>query len=445
MSTDQCLDSGRVIIPYGRSVMALVAAHSLGQRGIEVIGCDSIDFTILSFSKYVKEHFIYPDPEKDETAFLEAMVKEVIKRKPPDDQPYVLMPIYKDTKRFAKHKHLFEPHIKVAAPDYQAISKLNPKDNFARTTEQLDIAVPRTWLPEDETALKEIIPEVSFPVVIKPYNQTAGRGIHKVNNEEELLAYWIENLSKFKQKSLVQSFADGKDYCFTALFDHGELKASMAYYNLHRFPAESGAGIVRETVPGEPFAEIAASLMKPLKWNGVAEFDFMWDGCEHSTPALIEVNTRFWGGLFQSVESGIDYPRLLYQLIVNGHIEPAGDAKIGTRTKMAYIWLFSVIKESINSDEDFAEIKKKGQLALAKLEDGEVLESIKEYSSFIAEYLGETLNMKKKVQRFKQKLEIGKTARNELLNSEDPQAAFGILFILGSLIRYGELPREVKF
>ena len=40
--------AGRAIVMYGQSLMALEIAHSLGERGIEVIGCDDVDFTVLS-------------------------------------------------------------------------------------------------------------------------------------------------------------------------------------------------------------------------------------------------------------------------------------------------------------------------------------------------------------------------------------------------------------
>ena len=48
--------AGRAIVMYGRSLMALEIAYSLGERGIEVIGCDDVDFTVLSFSRFVKKH-----------------------------------------------------------------------------------------------------------------------------------------------------------------------------------------------------------------------------------------------------------------------------------------------------------------------------------------------------------------------------------------------------
>ena len=49
----------------------------------------------------------------------------------------------------------------------------------------------------------------------------------------------------------------------------------------------------------------------------MVEVDFRWDG--FAEPFLIEVNPRFWAGLFHTVESGVDFPWMLYELAVTGH------------------------------------------------------------------------------------------------------------------------------
>lgn len=438
------LQNGRVIIPYGRSVMALVAAHSLGQKGIEVIGCDTMDLTILSFSRHVSNYFLYPDPLKDEQDFIDRMIEKVKAFHPGDDRPYVLMPIYKETDILAKHKDALSPYIQVATPCFEAMEKLHAKDKLARTLKDLNVRAPKTFLPETEDEIGEL--DLKFPVIIKPYQQTGGRGIHKVENKNDLRSFWQQNQEKYNQKSLIQEAVDGEDYCLTALYDHGTLKASMAYRNLHTFPPnDSGAGSLRETIEDARFTEIANDLMSPLKWNGVAEIDFLWNEKEDSAPYLIEVNSRFWGGLFQSVESGIDFPWLLYQLTVTGTVEEAGDAKIGTKTKMPYIWLLSAVKGMMEQDDIQKEIDKKGKAAIAQMKEGDIWRGLTNYSKFIAAQFGEHLNFSKKADKLQQTIALSREARSEFMNSEDPNTAFGALFILSSLLRHGELPDEIRF
>lgn len=441
---DPSAKPGRVIIPYGRSVMALVVAQSLAQKGVEVIGCDSVYFHVLSFSKHVKEDFIYPDPEKDEEAFLDFMLEKIEHYRPSDGRPYVLMPIYRDVQLFAKHRGRFPDYIKIAAPDYEAIDKLESKDRFAETVEELDVSAPKTWRPEDDEAFADLLDDLPFPILIKPYDQAGGRGIHTAQNKSELKQLWHDNKQKYQQESLLQEVVEGQDYCFAGLFDDGVCKAGMAYRNVHKFPAESGAGILRETVECNRLQEIAQDLMGPLKWNGVAEFDFLWNGEEDMPPKMIEVNTRFWSGVFQTVKSGIDFPWLLYELTVSGHVENAPAAKIGTRTKMPYIWLYSALQDVFSDNEELEDIERRGQLAWQRMKDGHIIQGVKEYSQFLYDHAGESLNFPKKMDKIRKAWKQGEGAHDELLNEDDPYVAFGLLFILGSLIRHGELPQEIR-
>lgn len=440
------LENGRVIVTYGRSLMALIAAHSLGRKGVEIIGGDSINNTVTSYSRYTRETFVYTDPEKDEEQYLKDIVKIVEQFRPEEDRPYVLMPVFKDTRLIARHKDRFEGRIIVATPDIEAIDRVHPKHSLAETLKDLDVPSPQTWLPESREELEQQCGDMDFPVIMKPYNEAGGRGIARLNNVQEVLAHWDLIEKDFGQKALVQEAVSGKDYCLSAIFDDGELKGSMAYTNVYTFPSEAGAGVLRESVEDERFAEIAQELMGPLDWNGIAEFDFIWDEDPEHEPKLLEVNTRFWGGLFQSVESGIDFPWLLYKLSVTGHIvaDEIDEPEIGVRTKMPFLWIYSALKDVLDNDEKRQEIEAKGEQALARFREGDYWQSLKDYGAYLADALGYHLDFGRHSKQMRAALDIGRDARREILDTDDPYAAFGVLFIVDSLIRHGHLPHELK-
>jgi len=79
-------ETGRVIVTYGRSLIALMIAQSLGARGIDVIGCDDVGMTVLSFSKFVSKNCIYTAPDKDEQAFIGHLDSEVLKNMEIEEQ-----------------------------------------------------------------------------------------------------------------------------------------------------------------------------------------------------------------------------------------------------------------------------------------------------------------------------------------------------------------------
>ncbi len=426
---------GRAIVMYGRSLMALEIAHSLGNRGVEVIGCDDVDFTVLSFSRFVEKTFTHAPFKEDPDAFIASLEEHIIKHKPEDDRPYVLIPVFRETSIIAKYKDRLSKHITVAVPDFESIEKIHPKDNFAKTAKKLGIHIPQTWLPENEADLKD----VDFPALIKPADDVGGRGISKVKSEDVLLKKYKQSCKAYGRPPLVQQAVEGQDYCLAVICDQGEICASMAYHNIRKFPIESGAGIIRETVDDARFVKIVKPLLKEIKWHGVAEIDFMWNEKENSKPWLIEINPRFWSSLFQSIESGIDFPWLLYELTVNGSISSSGEAKIGQKTKVPTVWMFSAIQDMLSSDKNREAVDKSWKKAIENIKHAQLKDGLKNLEKAIAG----TLNYKEAYEVLKTIIKEAEEAKSELSLKEDPFVIFGIMFIFSSLIRHGKLPPEL--
>ena len=237
-----------------------------------------------------------------------------------------------------------------------------------RQVDPRTVAGPRPGdLEAIETASRDelaaLANDLSFPRIIKPVDGVGGRGITCAENAEELLAAYDKLMKRETTQPLLQEVVDGEDYCLTVLYHEGELVAHSAYTNIANMPVEGGSGAVRETVDDGKFMEVAEKLFGPLGWSGVAEIDFRWDGDPDSDAYLIEVNPRFWAGLFQSVESGVDFPWLLYQLYTSGQVDAEPVAKIGTKTKVPAIWLAAAIRDSFDDALHLDESRK--MLAIA--------------------------------------------------------------------------------
>ncbi len=257
---------GRVVVTYGRSLIALMIAQSLGSRGVDIIGCDDVGMTVLSFSQFVSNNCLYTAPDQDEEQFIEDLIKIVKENKPDDGVPYLLIPSFTEAKILAKYKNRFEGLVTVACPDFEMIDKVDHKDAFAKTMQELGVQGPKTWLPENSDALDDVLNEIDFPVFIKPPNEVGGRGISKIDNKTDLKQAYKDLTERYPdQQILIQSLAEGVDYCFCGLFNHGELVASMVYHNVQKFPNETGAGVLRKTVDSSKFDTLATDLMGPLK------------------------------------------------------------------------------------------------------------------------------------------------------------------------------------
>lgn len=431
---------GRVILTYGRSLMALTAAHSLGKRGIEVIGCDDVDMTVLRFSNHVTDYFTHAEYNNNLELYLNDLEKNIKKFKPEDDRPYILMPMFRDATILAKHKKKFESLIDISVPDFEAINQITPKDIFANTCEKLDLKIPKTFQPKNDEGLLKIKDKIEFPILIKTTDGVGGRGITKAHNYAEMVSQFHDSIKEFGTPPLIQDVIEGQDYCLTAICDRGEIIASMAYKNLYQFPRHTGAGIMRETIDDRPFIKTSAKLLKALKWHGIAQIDFRWSGKDTDSAYLIESNPRFWAGLFHSVESGIDYPWLLYQLTAFGKITDIGEVEIARRTKVPGLWAIPALQEIVESGTHFEELKSAWH-DIWHCNDNEDWRS--RFSHF-SEALKESLSMKDMKISYNNIQQMASSAVSEFSSEDDPKTGLGFLFVASSLLRHGKLPPELK-
>lgn len=217
---------GRAIVTYSRSLISLMIAQSLGARGVDIVGCDDVGMTVLSFSKYVSAHKVYTAPHKDEERFITDLLRIVKKYRPDKDVPYVLIPSFNEAKIIARHKDRFEGQVIVACPDFEMIDAVDPKDHFAETAQKIGLKSPQTWMPADEDALGKAVEEISFPVFIKPPNDVGGRGISKVKDEKALRAAFKDLQKRYPDEQiLIQAPPAGRITVFAAFLTMAALSA----------------------------------------------------------------------------------------------------------------------------------------------------------------------------------------------------------------------------
>ncbi|MFW9842848.1 MAG: hypothetical protein ACFFES_18325, partial [Candidatus Thorarchaeota archaeon] len=261
--------AGRVIITFSRGWQTLVATRSLGRRGIEVITGDEYAMTAASFSRYSVGEFRYPNPTKEPNAFLDTLEKVILENKPQDPAtPYVLMPIHKETYLIARHRRRFDSHIRVPVPQIEHIERVHNKGTLAAYAMERKLPIPKTWIPQDMANFESIASNVRLPAFVKLRESASGVGIRKVKTLDELKSTYKEFTEHFKLREkdypIIQQAVPGDDYCVTALFDHGDMVASMTYRGLRAFPAERGATVMRETVEAPEMEKVTADLMGSL-------------------------------------------------------------------------------------------------------------------------------------------------------------------------------------
>ena len=438
--------SETVILTYGRSLMSVVAARSLAQRDVNIIGVDSVDYTALRFSRHCARYELSPDAGDEPELYVDFLAQLPQDVAAETGAPVVLMPMFRDARLVAAHRDRFDAQVHLTVPDRASIEAVHPKDQFQRFCDEAGLPVPDTTIvasPDalDPDALDNALTDCTVPCVVKPADGVGGRGIAFCDTVDEVRAH-AADLLKRGDTVLLQAPVPGDDYCVTFLGDDGALAAISAYTNLSTFPKDGGAGAVRKTVDHAPFEEAARRFVAATGWSGVGEIDFRWDGDDASTPQMIEVNPRFWAGLFHSIASGIDFPWLAYCQALGRPLDPADIApEIGHVTRTPLLWAASAVADVAHDGFDADKMQSVLDASGDAVKKGKLVEAINR----LKDGIGDALSFDDAMFSLAQSLDDAAGAKDELSDPDDPFVGLGALFIASSLIRQRKLPDEVKF
>ena len=152
------------------------------------------------------------------------------------------------------------------------------------------------------------------------------------------------------------------------------------------------------------------------------------------------MNARFWAGIFHSVESGVDFPWLLYRQTI-GEAAEEDDADIGATTKTSGTWLLAAIEDVAASDPHFNAAAEAWADAKAHMSSGDLRTAFERAGKAV----GKSLNAGEALAHLRASIGELKDAPSELSAAKDPLVGLGALFVLSSLVRHGKLPPEVTY
>jgi predicted ATP-grasp superfamily ATP-dependent carboligase len=298
-------------------------------------------------------------------------------------------------------------------------------------------------VPESLTEFEQAAARFAYPAFVKVRQSAAAVGVKKVGSPEEAVQVceaFMKDLELGPESTpLLQEGIPGDDYCATFLFDHGELRAAMTYHNLRSFPAKSGTGVLRETVKAPAIEAIGAELLTRLRWHGVAEIDFRWEGREDAPAWLIEVNPRFWGGMPQAVEAGWDYPYLLYRLAVDGHVDPVEPHETTVRTETPVMGLLATLHEVIHDEPRMEAMKE----VFDSLQRSYVRGNRRRALRTFVNRFKDAADVRGRLQRMKELFRDHRDAVSDVFQWEDPLPALGFLYPVAVFLKHGKVTTEL--
>jgi predicted ATP-grasp superfamily ATP-dependent carboligase len=310
-----------VFVTNGQWRQALAAVRSLGRNGFTVICGESTCFATSFASKYVDERVVYPSPDHKPRAFV-SFIEEYLTNHDID----VLLPTgNRSTRVTLEHRDVFETHATVPFGDRERFDRLDRKDELAELAATVGVPRPKTVVPDSVEDAIQKVNDLSFPVVIKPVDNSGSLGIRFLDDPAEFESIYRE-IHRVYPDPIVQERIPQEGEAVGGAFLRwgGERKAAFAYRRLREYPLSGGPSTLRESIRNEHIIKTGWQLLEAVDWSGVAMVEFKMDP-RTDTPMLIEVNPRLWGSLHLPLHAGIDFPAMLVRCALDEMVTPQLD------------------------------------------------------------------------------------------------------------------------
>ncbi len=309
-----------VLVLDGETRAALAVVRSLGSRGIRVAAasCDGLCPTIAS--RYVRTFRKHPNPRQGSAEFL-SRLNEIVD----ELQPNLLLPVSDlSWDLLLRSDPNFPARSLLPKMDESTFRSASDKSRLLKAASELGLLVPRSEVVVGRYELpdgaRDAIEKFAYPAVLKPesseqqiegvYKKPAPKYLSSPDEVFELLRSPVYS----GVRCLLQQQIHGAGVGVFALCNAGDPIAVFCHERLLEKPPSGGPSVLCESIPesNAPVKE-SLSLLKALRWNGVAMVEFKRSSTGEFF--LMEINPRFWGSLQLAIDSGRDFPALYYRFL----------------------------------------------------------------------------------------------------------------------------------
>jgi predicted ATP-grasp superfamily ATP-dependent carboligase len=322
---------------------SLAVIRSLGRRGFHVTTASERFFPMGPLSKYSRQNYLLPNPRKHPVRYLDSLVK-ILQN---DSYDCVFVSHTSTAYLLSRHQQELSLYTKIPTPCSEVFEVAYQKEKTLQKALQLGIPVPKIY--EADQVQRG---DVTYPVIVKSLRRH-GMGITLCGSASELRRC-LHKMTKVHGPCIVQDYIpNGGEIGVYALFNgRSQPRAAIMQRRLRTYYPYGGISTLRETIRDDTLMHQALDFLQRLSWTGVAMVEFRIDQ-RNRTPYLLEINPRFWGSLELSIYAGIDFPFLLYRMLMEGDIEPVFAYQAGVKAR----WWFGDLHQFLFGSGTFDNTK----------------------------------------------------------------------------------------
>jgi D-aspartate ligase len=226
-------------------------------------------------------------------------------------------------------------HFRVSTPTWDALRWAYDKRLTYQLAAEQQVDYPSTIYPATEADLRS----VNFPAILKPathaaVNRFTADKAWPVTNHEELVARYREARELIPPDLiLVQERIPGggeSQFSYAALCCDGQTIASLTARRTRQYPIDFGySSSFVETLDVPEIVGPSQRLLAAIRYTGIVEVEYKLDARD-GRYKLLDINPRLWTWSPLGGRAGVDFPYLLWQMMV-GRVVPKQTGRTDVR------------------------------------------------------------------------------------------------------------------
>jgi predicted ATP-grasp superfamily ATP-dependent carboligase len=323
--------TGALVI--GGILNGLSIARSLGRRGVPVWVTTPPNIKLASCSRYTLRTLHWPEEDCEAQV---AYLLELAERYQLDQ--WVLFPTSDESAALLSKFHAeLSRRFRVSTPNWNVLRWAYDKRLTYRLAAEERVDYPSTILPGTEADLEGV--SFPFPAVLKPathasINRFTTEKAWPAANREELLARYREARDLIPPDLiLVQERIPGggeAQFSYAALCCDGQPIASLTARRTRQYPIDFGySSSFVETLDVPEIVAPSRRLLAAIRYTGLVEVEYKRDARD-GRYKLLDINPRLWTWSPLGGHAGVDFPYLLWQMMV-GRPVPEQTGRTGVR------------------------------------------------------------------------------------------------------------------
>ncbi len=323
-----------VIVLDGAQRTALTCVRSLGRRGLSVLVADCVKSPLAAASRFSSGFLGYPDPAAQQDSFLK-WLHDLGNEWP----GVVVLPVTDVTVPLCIKARDAGAALRTALPESQGYESVIDKFWLSANAAKWGLRSPETFAVRKGEEQAALARDLAYPLVVKPRHsativdgEIVRRSVGYAFDRLGLEQRFSEVLQGDDDEALVQQFVKGDGFGIFVIFDQGRHLGTFAHRRLREKPPTGGVSVLSQS---ESFDEVLEAkirqMFEDLSWHGVAMVEFKRDGS--GQPWLIEINARLWGSVQLAVDSGVDFPSMLYDLAMGQRLRQHAGYRTGRKLR----------------------------------------------------------------------------------------------------------------